>query len=123
MPSFVLVESKNSAIQHGAKIRICATFSSRLRGLMFRRGLMEDEGILLVGGRDSRIDSSIHMLFVPFDLAVFWISSAMEVVDKAIARRWRPVYVPARPARFILEVHPSLISAYEIGENVEFVDA
>jgi hypothetical protein len=123
MPSFVFVVTKNVGLDRRAKIRVCATFASRLRGLMFRRGIQENEGILLVGGRDSRIDSSIHMLFVPFDLAVFWISSAMEVVDKALVKRWRPVYVPAWPARYILEVHPGLISAYELGEKVEFVDA
>jgi uncharacterized membrane protein (UPF0127 family) len=123
MPSFVFVEKSNAAIQRRARIRVCGSFACRLRGLMFRRRLPEDEGLLLVGARDSRIDSSIHMLFVPFDLAVFWISSAMAIVDKAIARRWRPVYVPALPARFILEVHPALFSQYEIGENVEFVDA
>lgn len=90
---------------------------------MFRRRLPKDEGLLLVGGRDSRVDSSIHMLFVPFHLAVFWINSAMVVVDKAIAKRWRPVYIPAGPARFVLEVHPDLFSEYEVGETLEFVDA
>jgi len=90
---------------------------------MFRHQIRTDEGLLLVGGRDSRIDASIHMLFVPFDLAVVWINSAMDVVDKALARRWHPVYVPARPARFILEVHPDLLSTYDVGEKVQFIDA
>jgi len=123
MPSFVFVEKRSAAIQHRARIRVCASFACRLRGLMFRHQIRTDEGLLLVGGRDSRIDASIHMLFVPFDLAVVWINSAMDVVDKALARRWHPVYVPARPARFILEVHPDLLSTYDVGEKVQFIDA
>lgn len=123
MTSFVFVEKPNAAIEHRARIRVCASFACRLRGLMFSRQLRSDQGLLLVGSRDSRIDASIHMLFVPFDLAVVWISSAMDVVDKTLARRWHPVYVPARPARFILEVHPDLLSAYDVGEKVQFTDA
>jgi hypothetical protein len=123
MPSFVFVEKRNAAIAHRARIRVCDSFACRLRGLMFCRRLPEDEGLLLVGSRDSRIDASIHMFFVPFDLAVVWISSAMDVVDKALAQRWHPVYVPARPARFILEVHPDLFSEFEIGDKLEFIDA
>jgi uncharacterized membrane protein (UPF0127 family) len=63
------------------------------------------------------------MFFVPFDLAVFWIDSAMEVVDKVMAKPWRPAYIPARAARCVLEVHPDLLADYEIGHKVEFIDA
>lgn len=69
------------------------------------------------------MDSSIHMLFVPFDLAVFWINTDMKVVDKLIAKAWKPAYVPAEPARFVLEIHPSRWEEYEIGHRVEFQDA
>jgi uncharacterized membrane protein (UPF0127 family) len=69
------------------------------------------------------MDSSIHMLFVPFSLAVFWITESMQVVDKVIARPWRPAYVPARAARFVLELHPRFFAAYEIGDRVELADA
>jgi uncharacterized membrane protein (UPF0127 family) len=96
----------------------------RLRGLMFRDCLDPDDGLLLVqGGRDSRIDASIHMLFVPFDLNVVWINTDMTVVDKIIARAWRPAYVPAKPACYILEIHPDRWDDYQIGDKVEFQDA
>jgi uncharacterized membrane protein (UPF0127 family) len=95
----------------------------RLRGLMFRSHLAEDEGLLLTIGRDSRADSSIHMLFVPFQLAVFWINSGMEVVDKVIAKPWRPAYFPARAARYTLEVHPHHFDDYDVGQRVEIRNA
>lgn len=90
---------------------------------MFRRQLASNEGLLLVQPRDSRLDSSIHMLFVPFDLAVFWIDSTMTVVDRIRARSWRPAYFSRLPARYILEIHPDRWDEYQPGERVEFCDA
>jgi len=123
MNSYVFVEKKDATRRHLARVGVCKSFGCRLRGLMFRRRLSDRDGLLLVGNRDSRLDAAIHMLFVPFDLAVFWISTQMEIVDKVLAKGWRPFYIPTRPARFILEVHPDLLAEYETGEEVEFVDA
>lgn len=87
---------------------------------MFRDRLDPGEGLLLVQGKsDSRLNSSIHMLFVPFAIAVVWINSAMTVVDKVIAKPWRPAYFPAKPACYILELHPDRWDDYRIGDRVE----
>ena len=87
---------------------------------MFRSRLALDEGLLLVEKRDSRLNTSIHMFFVPFDLAVFWINSELTVVDKVIAKSWRPAYFPKSGAKYTLEIHPTRFGDYEIGDNVEF---
>ncbi len=90
---------------------------------MFRSHLDADDGLLLEIARDSRLDSSIHMFFVPFDLAVIWINSELCVVDKVIARGWHPAYFPARAARYTLEIHPDRIDNFLIGDQVEFQNA
>jgi uncharacterized membrane protein (UPF0127 family) len=90
---------------------------------MFRSRLEADQGLILVVAHDSRADSSIHMLFVRFDLAVFWINTDMEIVDKVIAKSWRPAYFPARAARYTLELHPDHFSDFEIGQRVGFRNA
>jgi uncharacterized membrane protein (UPF0127 family) len=123
MPHPIIVNNLARPIPTPSRVIYCDSFACRLRGLMFRRELGQDEGLLLVQARDSRIDSSIHMFFVPFDLAVFWIDSRGYVVDKVIARPWRPAYASRAPARYILELHPSRWTDYEPGELVEFVDA
>jgi uncharacterized membrane protein (UPF0127 family) len=89
---------------------------------MFRPRLSPDEGLLLVEKQDSRLNTSIHMFFVPFDLAVFWIHSNMTVVDKVIAKSWRPAYFPKADARYTLELHPRRWEDYAIGDRVEFKD-
>ncbi|HET8580802.1 MAG TPA: DUF192 domain-containing protein [Nitrospiraceae bacterium] len=123
MPKTIAVENRNRDIEGPLRIKYCDTFLTQLRGLTFRSNLGRDEGLLLVGKRDSRLDSSIHMLFVPFDLSVIWISSDMQVVDKVLARSWRPAYFPKHPAKYALEIHPDRWGDFEPGDRVEFKHA
>jgi uncharacterized membrane protein (UPF0127 family) len=123
MPRPVIVTNLNRILNKPARVGYCDSFACRLRGLMFRPRLDPDEGLLLVEKRDSRLDTSIHMFFVSFDLAVFWINSEMIVVDKVIAKSWKPAYIPKADAKFTLEIHPNRWADYEIGDRVEFKDA
>jgi uncharacterized membrane protein (UPF0127 family) len=103
--------------------RYCESFLARLQGFTFRRRIGPGEGLVLVEKRDSRLDTAIHMFFVWTDLAVFWINSDYEVVDRVLARSWRPAYIASRPARFVLEINPDRIGDFQIGEHVGFQDA
>jgi uncharacterized membrane protein (UPF0127 family) len=122
MPKQIVIQNNSRKIDALARIKYCDTFLSQLRGFTFRPRLLPDEGLLLVGTRDSRLDSSIHMLFVSFDLTVIWIDSNMQVVDKVLAKSWRPAYFSKLPARYVLEIHPDRWGEYEIGDTVEFQD-
>lgn len=123
MPKFIRVQNKSRAIPGVLRIKYCDSFLTQLAGLSFRSRLSHDEGLILVGRRDSRIDSSIHMFFVPFDLSVIWINAAMQVVDKVLAKSWRPAYFSKEPAKYVLEIHPDRWGEFEIGDRVEFRDA
>ena len=123
MSSYIFIQNQNKQIDNPVRVKYCDSFFCRLRGLMFRSVLARDEGLLLVIGKNSRADSSIHMLFMSFDLAVFWINSEMLVVDKVLAKSWRPAYFPAKAARYTLESHPSRYSDYEVGDKVHFKNA
>jgi len=123
MPRPITVQNLSRKLDKPARVGYCDTFLCKLRGLMFRSRLSLDEGLLLVEKRDSRLDTSIHMLFVPFDLAVIWINSDMTVVDKVIAKSWKPAYFPKADAKFTLEIHPDRWADYEIGDKVEFKHA
>ena len=123
MPKQIIIENQNRKLENLPRIKYCDTFLTQLRGLTFRPRLGLDEGLLLVGTRDSRLDSSIHMLFVAFDLTVIWINAEMKVVDKIIAKSWRPAYFSKQPARYVLEIHPERWRDYEIGDTVLFKNA
>ena len=123
MPKIITIKNKSRVTQGTLYIKYCDTFFTQLRGLTFRSQLSREEGLLLAGKRDSRLDSSIHMLFVSFDLAVIWINANMQVVDKVLAKSWRPAYFSKQPARYVLEIHPERWGDFEIGDGVEFKDA
>ena len=120
MGKIILVNNLTKSLDAPARVDYCDSFLCRLRGLMFQTRLAHDEGLLLVEKRNSRIDTSIHMFFVPFDLAVIWINSEMMVVDKIIAKSWHPAYFPKADAKFTLEIHPDRFADYEVGDKVEF---
>lgn len=122
MPKQIIVQNTSRKIDSPAQIKYCDTFLSQLRGFTFRSRISFTEGLLLVGMRDSRLDSSIHMLFVSFDLTTIWINSEMQVVDKVLAKSWRPAYFSKQPAQYVLEIHPDRWADYEIGDIVTFQD-
>ncbi len=117
------IENKDQPLPAPLKAIYCNSFLCRLRGLMFRSELAKNEGLLLVEARDSRVDTSIHMLFVFMDLAVIWINSQNVVVDSVLARAWHPFYAPHQPARYTLEIHPDRLKEFKIGDRIEFKNA
>ena len=102
------------------RVRRCASFSCRLRGLTFRRSLGDDEGLLLVGHRDSRADAAIHMLCVFFPIAAIWLDRDARVVDAQLARSFHPLYVPRAPAQYVLEAPPRLLERVKMGDQLRF---
>ncbi len=102
------------------RVRHCTSFSCRLRGLTFRRTLDDDEGLLLVGKRESRADTAIHMFFVFFSIAAIWLDANGRVVDAQLARPFRPLYVPRAPAQDVLEGPPAMLEQVRIGDTLHF---
>ena len=98
----------------------CDSFLCQFRGLMFRRSLAPDEGLLLVQKRENRGESTIHMLFMLIDLAVVWINAAHQVVDVKFAKRWRLMYAPQSPAKYVLELPADRLDEFKIGDQLQF---
>ncbi len=103
-----------------ARVRWCASFWCKFRGLMFRRTLPEDEGLLFVYDRESRTETSIHMFFMRFPIAIVWLNGEGIVVDMVLAKPWRPFYAPRQPARYFVEASPSLLDRVMIGDRLIF---
>jgi uncharacterized membrane protein (UPF0127 family) len=114
------VRIASTGAQLGRRIRLCRGFGGKLLGLMFRLRLAEDEGALLIYERPSKVETSIHMFFVPFPLGVFWLDAKGTVVDQVRALPWRPFYASGVPANYVLELHPDALNKLRIGDRVEF---
>jgi uncharacterized membrane protein (UPF0127 family) len=102
------------------KAKYCQSFLCQLRGLMFTPNLPENFGLLLVQSSDSRINASIHMMFMQIDLAVVWINSDFVVVDSVLARKWKLSYIPKQPAKYVLETSVKSLNDFNIGDKVGF---
>jgi uncharacterized membrane protein (UPF0127 family) len=105
------------------RAKFCQSFLCQLRGLMFTSELAEKSGLLLVQSSDSRLNASIHMMFMKMDLAVFWINSEYTVLERVIARRWKLGYIPKSPAKYILETNVSNLNDFNIGDKVRFEES
>ena len=100
----------------------CDTFWKRGRGLMLRgrRTLAEDRVYLFVERRESVAQTAIHMFFVFFPIAVVWLDRDRQVVDKKLARPFRPYYAPRHPAKYYIEGPPSLLERVSVGDRLKF---
>lgn len=87
---------------------------------MFRASLPEDEVYLFIEARESVVQTAIHMFFVFFDIGVVWLDGDKRVVDRALARPFRPYYAPSRPAQYFLEGRPAILERVRPGDLLDF---
>jgi len=112
------IENLTHPLNKSLVLDVCDNFLLQFKGLMFRPGLPDDQGLYFVGKSENRIDTSIHMFFMKFDITVLWLDSNLQVVDIQIAHRWPPFYFPRRPAKDFIEIHQSRFSEFHIGDQL-----
>lgn len=122
MKTSLIQITNKSRESHPLVVKNCTTFLQNFQGLMFTPNLPEYGGILLDEHSDSVVNTSIHMLFMNFDIAAVWIDSNRQVVDIRLARKWKLAYFPTAPARYVLETSTSRLGDFSIGDKLEFTD-
>lgn len=105
------------------RVKWCQSFWCHFKGLQFVRHLDDDEGLLFVTGGESIVTTTIHMFFMFMEIAVVWLDSSGRVVDKKLAKPWRPAYAPSKPAQYYIEAPVSLLERVEIGDVLNFDEA
>jgi uncharacterized membrane protein (UPF0127 family) len=98
-----------------ARLRLCRSLACRGRGLMFRRALDEEDGLFFVFPRAGRWETAIHMFFVFFPIAAIWLDEEGRIFHAVEARPFR-VYLPPRPARYLIEGSVRLLREAHVGE-------
>ncbi len=99
----------------------CSSFKEKFFGLMGQKEIFETGGIILEDKSESILNASIHMLFMNFDIAVFWLNRHYQVVDKVLAKRWALYYAPATPAQFTVETHPNVYEKIPVGATFSLI--
>lgn len=112
----VFNSTKSSKICNAEKAE---SFFSRALGLMFRKRIGREEGLLI--RFPPRTSCSIHSFFMRFPIDLIFIDDRMRVVDLTTLERWR-VYKPVKRCRWVLEVNRGIIKEknVEIGDVLEF---
>lgn len=103
-----------------ARAKWCASAWCRFRGLQLRFSLPEDEGLLFVYNGESIAATAIHMFFVFMSIGVVWLDASGKVVDKKLAKPWRPYYAPRSRAQYFIEARPSILERVNTGDILNF---
>ncbi len=97
------------------RVHMACSFRSRCTGLLRRRSMPEDEGLLLMPG------SSVHTLGMRFNIDVVFLSRQMRVL--ALAENvtpWRIVIAPKGTAR-VLEFAAGKIAATQLAVGIYLI--
>jgi uncharacterized membrane protein (UPF0127 family) len=98
------------------RLETADTLWKKARGLMFRKPLGDDEGMLFVFGKECR--PMFWMFGMRFPVDMLFLDSERKVVDvkrgcrpmSLDPRTWR-MYVPKKPAKYALEVNAGTADA------------
>ena len=94
-------------------IIIADTFFKRFKGLM---GKKEFDDVMLFTNLK---DSSIHTMFMRFEIDVYFIDKKKVVFDKATLKPWR-FYKPKKSAKYILETKKNKLKL-KIGDKLDLI--
>ena len=95
------------------KIIYADTFFKRLIGLMGKKDF--NHALLFANLRDS----SIHTMFMRFEIDVYFIDENKRVFDKTSLKPWR-FYKSKKQAKYVLETKKGLLKI-KIGDCLEFI--
>ena len=102
------------------RVRMCVSFWCHFRGLQLAPPLPDNQGLLFVTEDEGTSSKAIHMFFMRFSIGVVWLDAGGRVVDKKLAKPWRPYYAPQAPAQFYLEASSAILDRVNIGDVLIF---
>jgi uncharacterized membrane protein (UPF0127 family) len=116
MKSIILLNPRS---QIKIQTNIANSFYTKFLGLMGRKNIPMDFGLLLSEKSESIINTSIHMLFMRFDITAIWLDHDFNVISVQLAKKWHLAYASKKPAMHVLELHSSQFKNFSIGDKLE----
>jgi len=118
----VTILSQNSNHKAVVRAEVAADDASRMQGLMFRKDLGKEEGMLFLFPADGRMPFWMHNTYLPLD--IIFIGADHRIVD--IAERAKPLsdeLIQSKGLyRYVLEVNAGYAEQHRLkaGDRVEF---
>ena len=95
------------------KIILADSIFKRFKGLMFKKDF--DECMLFCNLKDS----SIHTLFMKFEIDIYFLDSDKVIIEKTSLKPWK-VYRPKKSAKYILETRKNRLNL-RVNDELELI--
>ncbi len=103
------------------KTRFANSVTEKFRGLMFEQKQNFDYALVFDFGKESRLGTSIHMLFVFFPIDAVYLNEQKKAVDiKTRLAPWTLNYTPKKPARFLCELPVGTGQTIQLGDQLQW---
>ena len=97
-----MILNKTTNEQYNIKITYANSFYKRFKGLMLKKDF--SDGLLFTNLKDS----SIHTLFMRFEIDVYFLDENLLIFEKTTLKPWK-FYKPKKQAKYILETKKALL--------------
>lgn len=98
------------------RVEVAETLEEQENGLMFRKSLNKDRGMLFLFGRPGNYSFWMKDTLIPLD--IIWISENMRVIDiKEGQPENKSFLVPKKEAKYVLEINQGLSKEFGFSEG------
>lgn len=123
MPSEVFPVQSMELMDKMYQLEIADSVKRKKQGLMFRKNLSQNAGLLFIYSGPGNYRIWMKNTLIP--LTVIWLDEQATIIDKKILQPCRSVNCPdygvSTPSMFILELHPSEYSRFNIGDSLAVI--
>ncbi|MFA5930757.1 MAG: DUF192 domain-containing protein [archaeon] len=103
-----------------SKVKFASNSWERTKGLMFEDKKKFNYALVFDFPFESRVRTSLHMIFVFFPIDVLFLDKQQKIVDKVTLQPFIPNYTPKKAAKFVIEMPHGKAKLAKIGQKVEW---
>ena len=101
-------------------VRFANNTLSRTKGLMFEEKKKFNYALIFDFPIESKIGTSLHMIFVFFPIDVLFLDKNKKVVDKVTLQPFIPNYTPKKAAKYVIEMPQGRAKGIRLGQKVNW---
>ena len=117
-----ITKASNDSLVARLDIELAETEYETQTGLMYRKGMEKNQGMLFIFENESR--KSFYMKNTEFPLDIIYINSQMKIVNvHRDAQPFNPTSLPSEaPAKYVLEVNAGMVKQWRLlpGDIISF---
>lgn len=102
------------------KVLFAKTTLERTKGLMFEDKKNFNYALVFEFPSESKVRSSLHMIFVFFSIDVLFLNKNKEIVDKITLNPFTPNYTPKKASKYVIELPKGKIKGIKLGQKADW---